>query len=215
MDKILDGIERFQGERFADYRELFAELAGGQSPATLFITCADSRVDPSLITGADPGDLFVCRNAGNIVPPYGGGAEGTAASVEYAVGALNVRDVIVCGHSGCGAMTGALAPENLSGFPQVGQWLTHCHAAVTTVRHNHPELDGADQLDRVIEQNTLVQLQHLRTHPAVAARLAADGIRLHAWVYDIGSGQIRAHNPDRDAFEPLDRAYASLRENAG
>lgn len=216
MDKLLDGIERFQGERFAEYRELFAELAGGQAPETLFITCADSRIDPSLITGADPGDLFICRNAGNIVPPYGGGgAEGTAASVEYAVGALNVRDVIVCGHSGCGAMTGVLAPEILTEFPQMRQWLTHCHAAVNTVRQNHPDLDDVARLARVVEQNTLVQLQHLRTHPAVAARLAANRIRLHAWVYDIGSGGITAYNPDHDAFEPLDRAYASLRGNTG
>lgn len=203
MDKLLDGIEHFQTKRFPEYRELFAGLADGQSPETLFITCADSRIDPSLITSSMPGDLFVCRNAGNIVPPYSGSAEGTGASIEYAVIALGISNIVVCGHSGCGAMTGVLNPDAIRQFPQVSQWLTHSHAAVSETQGQKPDADDQTQLDYLIERNVVLQLQHLRTHPAVAARVTAGSLRLHGWVYDIGSGAIATYDPATDAFKPL------------
>ncbi len=133
MRKLIEGVERFRARAYPAREALFKKLAAGQSPSTLFITCSDSRVDPSLITQTEPGDLFVIRNAGNFVPAYGSEGEGVAASVEFAVVGLQVTDVVICGHSDCGAMKGLLKPEGLSGLPQVAAWLRHAQAARSTV----------------------------------------------------------------------------------
>src|SRR5688500_12612524 len=125
MEKLVDGIHRFQKDHFVANRELYARLARGQNPETLFITCSDSRVVPSLITQTDPGDLFIIRNAGNIIPPHGTGGDGEAASVEFAVDGLNVKDIVVCGHSLCGAMKGLIDPKIVEKLPNVARWLEH------------------------------------------------------------------------------------------
>ncbi len=202
MDKVLAGIAAFQKDAYAARQPLFAELANGQSPEVLFITCADSRIDPGLVTQTEPGDLFVCRNAGNIVPPHGKLADGTSASVEYAVAVLGVQHIVVCGHTDCGAMKGALNPDSLTDLPQVHDWIDCSRAAVEAVRAKHGQA-GIEELDAVIEQNVLLQLDHLRTHPAVAARIAAGDIELHGWVYDIEHGDITAYDKDQDAFVSL------------
>ena len=168
---------------------LFDELASGQSPATLIITCADSRIDPSLITQAEPGDIFVVRNAGNIVPTLdgdGSSADGNAASIEYAITALNVSHIVVCGHSSCGAMGGLQNLDGLDALPSVRRWL----------EHSEPLLDTAvaDDLDALIEANVLLQLEHLKQYPGVSEKIDAGELTLHAWVYDIGSGDVRAYD---------------------
>lgn len=203
MDKIIDGISRFQNDVYPEQQKLFHELRNTQSPEVLFITCSDSRIDPNLITQTDPGDLFICRNAGNIVPPNSMHTGGMTASIEYAVGALNVSHIVICGHTDCGAMKGALNRSALKELPHVDAWLSHCDAAHRTVVDNHPNLNESDKLQMMIERNVCLQLQHLRTHPYVASRLAAGKVTLHGWVYDIETGGFKTYNEATDSFEPM------------
>lgn len=209
MEKVVSGIVRFQKSAFEARKALFAELANGQSPEVLFITCADSRIDPNLVTQTEPGDLFICRNAGNIVPPHTRVAGGVTASIEYAVAVLGVKDIVVCGHTDCGAMKGALNPSALDALPHVRDWLDHARAAVEVVAACHGRATN-QELQAMTEQNVVLQLQHLRTHPTVAARLATRDIELHGWVYEIETGHVTCYDPSRDAFVPLAERYASL-----
>jgi carbonic anhydrase len=209
MEKVVSGIVRFKGQPFQARRELFAELAGGQSPEVLFITCADSRIDPNLVTQTEPGDLFICRNAGNIVPPHVRTAGGMTASIEFAVAVLGVKDIVVCGHTDCGAMKGAMNPASVESLPHVRDWLDHSRAAVEIAKAKCGHETDVD-LRKVTEENVMLQLQHLKTHPAVASRVAAGDIGLHGWVYDIENGEVSCHDPDHDAFVPMEERYASL-----
>jgi carbonic anhydrase len=213
MKRLIDGALRFQGEVFQEHRDLFRELATGQQPEVLLLTCSDSRVAPEMMWQAKPGDIFVCRNAGNIAPPYSDHSGGVTATIEYAVSALNVRHIIVCGHSDCGAMKALLHPEKLHGMPAVKSWLHNAARAEMVVRENHPELDEAAKLDALIEENVLAQLDNLRTHPCVASRLKSNSISLHGWVYDIQSGQIRV-STNQSAFLPLSQAIQNEQEKA-
>lgn len=210
MEKILRGIAHFQKTIVPERRELFERLAGGQSPRALFLTCADSRIDPSLITQTDPGDLFICRNAGNIVPPHTEGSDGMTASIEYAVAALHVPHIIICGHTGCGAMTGAMNPEGLDKLRHVREWLTYSEAAVQIVSENHPELEGDAKLNAVIEQNIVQQMHHVETHPYVAARQAAGHLLVHGWMYNIKTGDVTAYQERTRRFVPIDAAEIPL-----
>jgi len=203
MNKIRAGLTRFQSEIYPQRRDLFHRLAREQHPRALFLTCADSRVDPSLITQTEPGELFICRNAGNIVPPHGGINEGMTASIEYALAVLEVPHVIICGHSNCGAMKGVLHPESLKTLPHVSAWLTYSQAALEVVDTISPDLDEEQRTNALIEQNVLIQIQNLRTHPQVAAKLAAKKVQLHAWVYDIETGQVVAYDEHEGRFAPL------------
>ncbi len=203
MQKLVSGIHKFQSEIFATYRDLFERLARGQSPEALFVTCADSRIDPNLLTQARPGDLFILRNAGNIVPPYGPAGGGAAATIEFAVAGLGVRDIILCGHSGCGAMRALLEPAETERLPALRAWLAHAEATRRIVAENYGHLEGAARLSAAIEENVLVQIEHLRTHPAVAAALARGALRLHGWVYKIETGEVFAYDPAQGQFRPL------------
>lgn len=212
MEHVVTGFVSFKNKVFPRHRKLFAELANGQRPEVLFITCADSRIDPNLVTQTRPGDLFIIRNAGNIVPPNTGVAGGVTASIEYAVAVLNVGHIVVCGHTHCGAMTGALNPEALDSLPHVRKWLELSRAAVEVVRHAQGSV-GKEHLRAVTEQNVLVQLQHLRTHPVVAARIASGDIQLHGWMYELESGDVYAHSEEKGAFVPLAERYAAMLES--
>jgi carbonic anhydrase len=209
MKKLVSGIVKFRGGEFESRKQLFAELANGQSPEVLFITCADSRIDPNLITQTEPGDLFVCRNAGNIVPPHAPVTGGITASIEYAVAVLGVKHIVVCGHTDCGAMKGALNPEALKDLPHVHDWIGHSRAAVEVVSAKHGQAT-LEELPAVIEQNVELQLQHLRTHPAVVSRISAGELELHGWVYNIETGGVTAYDADSDSFLPVEERYASL-----
>ena len=194
--ELIDGIRKFSAEVMPSKQSLFDQLATGQSPSTLIITCADSRIDPSLITQTNPGDIFVVRNAGNIVPRLddsGSSPDGNAASIEYAITALNVEHVVVCGHASCGAMGGLQNLDGLDALPSVRRWLEHSESLLET--------DAADDLDKLIEANVLLQLEHLKQYPGVSDKIAAGDLTLHAWVYDIGSGDVRAH--DGSSFTSL------------
>lgn len=220
MHKLLAGLHHFQDHIFAQHQELFKRLKTGQHPRALFITCSDSRIDPSLITQTEPGELFILRNAGNIVPPYGAGHGGEAATIEYAVSVLKVKHVIVCGHSHCGAMAGLLQPDSLQGLPAVSAWLAHAETTKRIIQENYTHLQELkDQLPTTVQENVLVQLEHLRTHPSVAAALSRHDLNLHGWIYEFESGRVMAYHPGKHAFvdthqisdelEPSDQTAAS------
>jgi carbonic anhydrase len=203
--KLIEGYRHFSEEIYPEHRELFDELKSQQSPQVLFITCADSRIDPSLITQTDPGDLFICRNIGNIVPAYGEMLGGVSAVIEYAVVALNVREIIVCGHSDCGAMTALQQPDSpaLDAMPTVKTWLRNAHAALSVAKAKHRDLPPDQMIRALVRENVVLQIQHLRTHPAVAAGLASGTVRLHGWIYNIGAGSVSTLDEDGKTWRPL------------
>ncbi len=190
MQALVEGVHHFQNIGFPQHRHLFERLAKGQKPVACFITCSDSRIDPNLITSAEPGQLFIVRNVGNIVPCYGTANNGELAAVEFAVSELGVRDIIVCGHTPCGAMKSMLKPESLRGVPQVQEWLRHADATAAIMRDHYAHLSGHALFTAAAEENVLVQLEHLRTSPPVAARLAQNQLDLHGWMYKIETGEI-------------------------
>jgi carbonic anhydrase len=190
VEKFLGGISHFQKHVYPKHQDLFEKLALGQRPDALFITCADSRIDPCLLTQTTPGELFICRVIGNIVPPYPDAVGGVSATIEYAVGVLEVPIVIVCGHTDCGVMKGALNPEALADYPNVTAWLRYA------------EVKHSDLLAHT-EHNVIAQLKNLRTHPSVAARLAEGDLALHGWVYHIGPGTVTAYDEESGVFHPL------------
>ncbi len=203
MQKLITGIHQFQCSAFRPMKELFERLAHVQNPETLFITCSDSRIDPNLLTQSQPGDLFILRNAGNIVPPHGAAAGGEAATIEFAVVGLGVKDIIVCGHSHCGAMHGLLKPELVERFPALRSWLTHAETTRRIIEENYQSLDGERLVTAAVEENVLVQLENLRTLPAVAARLVKGDLHVHGWVYKIETGEVFAYDPESGQFVPL------------
>ena len=208
--KVVAGYLRFSEEVYPEHRELFDQLKNQQSPQVLFITCADSRIDPSLITHADPGELFICRNIGNIVPAYGEMMGGVSAVVEYAVVALSVKDIIVCGHTDCGAMKALRDPDapSLAAMPTVKSWLRNAYAALSVARAKQPQAEGEELTHLLVEENVLLQLQHLRTHPPVAAGLAAGNLRLHGCVYNIGNGEMDFYDEAAQRFVPIQSVLA-------
>ncbi|MGF1428237.1 carbonic anhydrase [Kitasatospora sp. LaBMicrA B282] len=183
MHDLAKGIAHFQQDVFPAKQELFAHLATHHTPQTLFIGCSDARVVPELITGCEPGELFVIRTAGNLVPAHALGADGVAASIEYAVAVLGVRDIVVCGHSGCGAMTALAHGQDLSGAPAVADWLRLADAAVARTA-------TPGDVPALVRQNVLAQLASLATHPSVARALAEQRVTLRGWVFDIATGGV-------------------------
>lgn len=209
MQKLIEGIHQFQQTIFDSQKHLFERLARGQQPLALFITCSDSRIDPNLLTQTQPGELFILRNAGNIVPPYGTASGGEAATIEYAVAVLKIKDIIVCGHSLCGAMGGLLHPEQLDGLDAVKDWLRHAHATARIIEENYGHItEKKARLTATVEENVLVQIEHLRTHPSVAAAVSRGDLKLHAWTYKFETGQVFAYEPQQGQFLPLDQVTA-------
>ncbi|WP_298286482.1 carbonic anhydrase [Novosphingobium sp.] len=204
MNELIGRVFHFEKTVFPDSRELFGKLATeGQSPKALMISCADSRIVPEQIMQAEPGELFVCRNAGNMVPPFATMNGGVSSTVEYAVVALGVRDIIVCGHSDCGAMKALSAPELPEGMPSVAAWLRHGSAAEHVVSTCSPHLHGDDRVRAVSLQNVIAQLAHLRTHPSVAAAIAGGQMSLHGWFVDISAGMVFGLDGETGEFTPL------------
>jgi len=204
MNELIGRVFSFEKTVFPNSSDLYAKLAThGQSPKALMISCADSRVVPELIMQAQPGDLFVCRNAGNIVPPFATQNGGVSSTVEYAVVALGVRDIIVCGHSDCGAMKALSQPEQLAGMPNVAAWLRHGIAAEHVVNTCYPTLEGKERVHAISLENVVAQIAHLRTHPSVAAAIARGEMALHGWFVDIHAGQILGLDGVSGRFVPL------------
>jgi carbonic anhydrase len=204
--RLLAGVRKFRQEVYpkeeASYRRLVRQ---GQKPHALFITCADSRIDPELITQSGPGEIFVSRNIGNLVPSYGDTMGGVSAILEYAVLGLQVSQVVVCGHTDCGAMIGLLHPKKVERMPIVKSWLHNGEAALSIVRSRNTARNEQAALEELIEENVLLQLHHLRTHPSVAGRLAQGALALSGWVYDIGHGTVRIYDEERRKFTLVTR----------
>lgn len=204
MQKLVDGIHEFRQSSFSADQKLFQNLVEGQSPLALFITCSDSRIDPNRLTQTKPGELFILRTAGNIVPPYGAVHGGEAATIEYAVAAPKIQDLIICGHSHCGAMSGLLNPEAVEKMPAVRAYLDHAEATRRIVDENYDHLtDPTKRLTLTVEENVLVQLENLKTHPSVAAALGRNQLKIHGWVYKFETGEVFAFNPEKNQFLPI------------
>jgi carbonic anhydrase len=203
-ERLLAGVRRFQREVYPQRKDVYQQLVReGQKPHALFITCADSRIDPELITQSGPGEIFVSRNIGNLVPTYGEQLGGVSAIIEYAVAGLEVSQVVVCGHTACGAMVGLLHPEKVAQLPIVKSWLRNGDAALSVVRSRNTATNEHAALEELIEQNVVLQLHHLRTHPSVAGRVAQGTLALSGWVYDIGNGIIRIYSEELRKFVPV------------
>jgi carbonic anhydrase len=207
MKEIIEGFLKFQKNAFPERVRLFKNLANQQSPRALFISCSDSRLVPELVTQREPGDLFVIRNAGNIVPSYGPEPGGVSASVEYAVAALKVNDIVICGHSDCGAMTAIATCECLDHMPAVSSWLRYADSArvVNEARHH---VDQPAKVTAMVRENVIAQLANIQTHPSVRLALEEGRVTLHGWIYDIESGRI-------DAFDGSTGSFVALAENPG
>lgn len=202
MKDLINGILKFQRDAFPARAKLFKNLADQQSPGTLFISCSDSRMVPELVTQQEPGELFVIRNAGNIVPPYGPEPGGVTATVEYAVAALKVSDIVVCGHSNCGAMTAVANCTCMTHMPAVAHWLSYADSA-RVVNEARTHDSATAKADAMIRENVIAQLANLQTHPSVRLALAEGRLALHGWCYDIESGRIDAYDASTGSFVPL------------
>lgn len=204
MQKLVSGIHQFQQHIREMRPDLLKRMSSGQEPLALFITCSDSRILPNELTQTEPGELFILRTAGNIIPPYGAVHGGEAATIEYAISGLGVSDVIVCGHSLCGAMGALNNPEQVESMPAVQEILKHAEATRRIIDENYDHLsDPAAKLTATVQENVLVQLENLRTHPSVAAAMARGALNLHAWVYKMQTAEVFAYHPDIQQFRTL------------
>ncbi len=215
MQKLVQGIHRFQDGVFSSKQRMFEGLVEGQKPLALFITCSDSRINPNMLTQTEPGELFILRNAGNIVPPYGLAEGGEAATIEYAVSVLGVKDIVICGHSHCGAMGGLLDQSQLAKLPAVRSWLGHAESTYLIITENYAHVtDAAARLMATVEENVLVQLEHLRTHPTVVAALARSELDLHGWVYKFETGQVFSYRPNENQFLAIEGTSSTVLPSA-
>ncbi len=208
LEQLKSGVRRFQAEVYPQRAEIFAQAASEpQRPNTLFITCADSRIDPVEITSAATGEVFVTRNIGNMVPAYGEMLGSTSAVIEFAVSALGVGHVVICGHSDCGAMKALLDPASVEKMPTVQKWLHNAHAALTAADalYERDQREGSQRtlLQELTEQNVLLQMNHLKTHPSVAGALASGDLDVSGWIYEIGSGEVRIARDGQRTFTPI------------
>ncbi len=203
LSKLVSGIRRFQTEVYpgmaATYQRAMREA---QAPDALVITCADSRIHPDELTQSKPGEIFVTRNIGNMVPAYGDMVGGVSAVLEFAVSALKVKHVVVCGHSDCGAMKALVDPESVESMPTVKRWLRNAHAALSVAEAVIPPgTTEAEFLKMLSQKNVLLQMQHVKTHPSVAGAIARGELTISGWYYDIAAGQVLICDNELGIFE--------------
>lgn len=203
MEKLIKGLHKFQTEVFPLKQNFFKELAKGQTPEILFITCSDSRINPNMVTSAELGDLFIIRNAGNVVPPYGNGG-GEEATIEFAVTELRVRDIILCGHSLCGAMQAATEIKQYTHMPSLTKWVqAYIEPTLTLVQENYQNMSKQDTVTILTQEHILKQVENLKTHPAVNAKLLDGSLAIHAWMYTFETGEILSYNVEDGQFERI------------
>jgi carbonic anhydrase len=208
MDQILEhlkgGVRRFQTEVYPQQAEIFAQSVSiGQRPHTLFMTCADSRIDPIAITSSGPGEIFVTRNIGNMVPTFGEMLGGVSAVIEFAVSSLKVGHIVICGHTHCGAMQALIQPESVANLPAVKNWIENAHEALVTTEASNRNKNGESFIDELTEQNVLLQMKHLKTHPSVAKALSTNSITISGWIYRIDTGEIHIAEDGENNFAPI------------
>jgi len=200
IDELIEGHRRFLDEDFPHLKTRFHLLSELQAPEFLFITCADSRVVPNLILDAGPGDLFINRNVGNVVPLDGGDTDGVTATIEYAVKVLHVKHAIICGHSDCGAMKAALGHKNLESLPHARRWLEHVEPAFAHRQPLNPADGTGAELAALVRGNVVAQLENLKALPMVAEAIAAGKLAAHGWYYDILTGRIERYDEGAKQF---------------
>ena len=208
LSRLIRGIVEFREKSLPDYAEHFRGLAEGQSPDALFITCADSRVVPNLLVSTDTGELFTMRNVGNLMPPatthgISTGDVSEPSAVEYAVSVLKVGNIVVCGHSGCGAMKAVFAESSLDDAPNLARWLGHARPALQEMKK-----EGGGSYDRLSQLNVLTQLDHIRTYPVVKKAVAAGLLKLSGWWFELASGDMYGYDTETARFTLIDRASA-------
>ncbi|WP_455245202.1 carbonic anhydrase [Petrachloros mirabilis] len=203
MEKLVKGFLKFRTEVFGKKKALFTRLSETQAPRALFITCSDSRVDPTLLTQTDPGELFILRNAGNMVPPYGHMQGGSTATIEYALAVLKVPHIIVCGHTDCGVMKALLHPEETYDLPAVKEWVGQGETTRRLMRDYYVGLSERQRLIKTTQENVRAQLDHLKTHPSVMLQLRRGKVDLHGWVYSISTGDVWVYDFKTERFTSL------------
>ncbi|MBD2314781.1 carbonic anhydrase [Desertifilum sp. FACHB-1129] len=220
MRKLIAGLRQFRSSYYSTHRDLFEQLAHGQKPRVLFITCSDSRIDPNLMTQTDIGELFIIRNAGNIIPPFGAANGGEGAAVEYAIHALGIEQIVVCGHSHCGAMKGLLQLGQLEEqMPLVYDWLRHAEATRRLVKENYAHYEGEALLEVTVAENVLTQIENLKTYPVIHSKLYQNKLHIYGWIYMIETGEILAYDPETHSYvhpqsQLLDTAQQDLISDA-
>ncbi|GAB4225824.1 MAG: hypothetical protein Kow0049_04090 [Stanieria sp.] len=201
MKKLISGLDKFRHTYVPTHKQLLAQLSHGQKPRVLFITCSDSRIDPNLITQTDVGELFVIRNAGNIIPPYGAANGGEGGTIEYAIHALGIEQVVVCGHSHCGAMKGLLKLNELQAeMPLVYDWLKHAESTRRLVKENYSNYQGEELLEILVAENVLIQINNLKTYPVIQAKLHQGRLQIYGWIYHIETGEVLAYDPETHTY---------------
>ena len=225
MKKLIRGLDKFRETYVDTHKELLEQLSHGQKPRVLFVSCSDSRVDPNLITNTDIGELFVIRNAGNIIPPYGAANGGEGGTIEYAINALDIEQIVICGHTHCGAMKGLLKLNKLQkDMPLVYDWLKHAEATRRMVLETYPHYEGEDLIEVLVAENVLIQIDNLKTYPIIKSRLHQGRLKIYAWIYNIETGNVLAYDARTHTYIPpegqlLDdeetvRPYASCGDNS-
>ena len=203
MQKLIEGIRQFQSNYVPSHKALMKELSKGQHPRVLFIGCSDSRVSPEIITQSEIGDLFIIRNAGNIIPPFEAANGGEGATIEYAIDALGIQQVIICGHTQCGAMKGLLQLGELEDkMPLVYEWLNNAAATRKLVCDNYGHLEKKEMLNALVAENVLTQIDNLRTYPVIRSKLYSGELSIHGWVYKIETGEVLNYDAETHAFTP-------------
>lgn len=208
MKRLLDGYAKFRRDVFPQWKDRFHLLAELQKPDVLFITCADSRVVPTMICQTEPGDMFLCRTVGNVVPPHAYMPGGVSSTVEYAVEVLHVRHIIVCGHSDCGAVKAVFEQRDLTRLPLTAKWLGLVEPAWKFLDPACGS-DGPSRYKGLIYANVLAQIEHLKTHPEVARRVAEGSLQLHGWFYDILTGTVEEYDESQRRFLSLEETAAA------
>lgn len=212
LQKLLRGIRHFKKHSFQEKQNIFKALSQGQAPDVLFVTCSDSRIDPHLFTHAELGDLFVLRNAGNIIAPISTTPSGEAATIEFALNMLNIKDIIICGHSDCGAMKGLLAPELGKTLPQVNAWLDHARPALNRLEKIAETIQPKQPINlrELTQENILLQIEHLKTHPTVKKKMTEGNLRIHGWYYEFETGEVYLYNELENKFIAFEQTVIDL-----
>jgi carbonic anhydrase len=203
LAKLVEGVRKFQAEVYPTQRDIFERLKSRQQPIAMFITCADSRVVPNLFTQTGPGDIFVERNPGNLVPQYSEFVGGVSAGVEYAMLVLKVPLVIICGHTDCGVMKSLVHEEHAQGLPAVQEWMRYASEARHRIMRDHRHATEEEKLRSMTEYNVLAQIENLKSHPSVQSRVTSGEVDVRGWVYDIGNGSIWAAEPESGNFRKI------------
>lgn len=208
MKKLIRGLDQFRKTYVPEHQELLEQLSHGQKPRVLFITCSDSRMAPNLITSTDIGELFVIRNAGNIVPPFGAANGGEGGTIEYAITALGIEQVIICGHSHCGAMKGLLKLNKLQAdMPLVYDWLKHAESTRRLVLDNYPHQSGEELIETLVAENVLIQIENLKTYPMIRAKLHQGKLKIYGWIYEIETGEVLAYDAETHTYLPAQSEF--------